>query len=260
MDREQLFESGLLEMYVLGLTSPEETQLIEDMVKEDPTIQKEIDGLHKALETYASQHAIPPPPGLKRKVLRRVDNLAELESAAAPAAIYQNRGFFNLAIAASMLFFLTSGFLFFQNRSIQKKIASVYKENYNLIQSCEAEREAFAEKEKVFALLNDVNTKPHQLIGSPVSPQSTAIVYWNETDHKVLMSTQGMPAPPEGKQYQVWADVEGEMINMGLIDPENQGMQEMKYIAQAESVNITLEPKGGSEHPTVALLYANVYL
>jgi anti-sigma-K factor RskA len=57
----------------------------------------------------------------------------------------------------------------------------------------------------------------------------------------------------------MWADVEGEMINMGVIN-NTENLLAMTYIEDAESLNITIEPAGGSDHPTVSRLISNVYL
>lgn len=260
MNKEELFASGLLEMYVLGLTSPDDTRMVEELARNNPDIQQEIDGLHKALENYAAQHAIPPPPGLKRKVLKRVNTLAELEDEQTVAHLGRRNLYFNLALAASIFFFLTSGFLLWQNRSVLGQLTNIQNENYQLSQACEEDRKNFERQKSVIAFLNAPETLPVQLKGSAISPEATALVFWNESNRKVMISPQGMPEAPSGKQFQVWADVEGEMINMGLLEETDTGFQEMEYIAHAESVNITLEPEGGSEHPTVSLLYANAPL
>jgi len=47
------------------------------------------------------------------------------------------------------------------------------------------------------------------------------------------------------------------MIDMGVI-PKNSDMVAMTYIADAESLNITIEPAGGSDHPTVSKLISFV--
>ena len=57
----------------------------------------------------------------------------------------------------------------------------------------------------------------------------------------------------------MWSDVEGEMIDMGLLD-SNRNLIELKYIDAAESLNITIEPAGGNDHPTVADLVSYVTL
>jgi hypothetical protein len=49
------------------------------------------------------------------------------------------------------------------------------------------------------------------------------------------------------------------MIDMGVI-LKNEPMLAMKYIPNATSLNITIEPLGGNDHPTVERLVSNVYL
>ena len=57
----------------------------------------------------------------------------------------------------------------------------------------------------------------------------------------------------------MWSDVDGEMINMGTLAP-NQELIPLKYIEKAESLNITIEPVGGNDHPTVEDLISAIPL
>ena len=90
-----------------------------------------------------------------------------------------------------------------------------------------------------------------------LAPDAEAIAYLNREAGKVFVNPTHLPAPPPGKTYQIWADVKGEMISMGLIDGNSKEMQPANFIEGTESLNITLEPEGGSEEPTVAMLYVN---
>ena len=78
-------------------------------------------------------------------------------------------------------------------------------------------------------------------------------------DKKVMVNTSQLSELDAQHDYQMWADVEGEMINMGVINTE-EPLIAMTYIEDAESLNVTIEPKGGSDHPTVSRLITNVYL
>ena len=49
------------------------------------------------------------------------------------------------------------------------------------------------------------------------------------------------------------------MISMGVLD-RTKNLLTMNYIDNAESLNITIEPLGGNDHPTVSRLVSNVYL
>ena len=81
----------------------------------------------------------------------------------------------------------------------------------------------------------------------------------NHITKSVVINTERLPNLDEDHDYQMWADVEGEMINMGVISKSNK-LTDMTYIDHAESLNITIEPAGGSDHPTVERLISNVYL
>ena len=90
-------------------------------------------------------------------------------------------------------------------------------------------------------------------------PEGKMLSYVNHTTKSVVVNTQRLPKLNNDEDYQMWADVEGEMINMGVISKSSQ-LLAMNYIDHAESLNITIEPSGGSEHPTVSRLVTNVYL
>ncbi len=81
----------------------------------------------------------------------------------------------------------------------------------------------------------------------------------NHKDKSVWVNPQSLPPLSEEETYQMWADVDGEMINMGLL-PTDKELIALTYIDRAASLNITIEPKGGNDHPTVERLISNVYL
>ncbi|MDQ6904400.1 MAG: transposase, partial [Bacteroidota bacterium] len=54
-------ESGILELYVLGVTSAEESAEVEKMAKLHGEIRSEIDRICEVTEEYAQSHAINPP-------------------------------------------------------------------------------------------------------------------------------------------------------------------------------------------------------
>jgi anti-sigma-K factor RskA len=95
--------------------------------------------------------------------------------------------------------------------------------------------------------------------GNELMPEASVISYVNHKNRTVIVNASGLPELPSDKDYQLWADVEGVMIDMGVI-PKKSEMIAMTYIEDAESLNITIEPAGGNDHPTVSQLITNVYL
>jgi hypothetical protein len=61
----------------------------------------------------------------------------------------------------------------------------------------------------------------------------------------VYLSSVKLPVAPEGKQYQLWAIVDGKPVDAGLLDnPET--FEKMKSLGNAQAFAISLEAKGGS--------------
>ncbi|GAB2537459.1 cupin domain-containing protein [Rufibacter soli] len=86
-------ESGILELYVMGITNPQETKEVEQMAAAHPEIKAEIDLISRAVEAYAQEHAIPPRDTVKPLVLATIDYLQRLakgEPAVEPPLLTEN--------------------------------------------------------------------------------------------------------------------------------------------------------------------------
>lgn len=59
MDRDSLNKDGLLEQYLLGLTSREETEAVEKYLASDPEARRDLEFLRSQLGIYLNEHSIP---------------------------------------------------------------------------------------------------------------------------------------------------------------------------------------------------------
>lgn len=66
-------DSGILEQYVLGNLSPEQSATIAQLAATDAAIRKEIDAIEETIAVYAMEHAIAPDPVLKPFLLATID-------------------------------------------------------------------------------------------------------------------------------------------------------------------------------------------
>ncbi|HEU5365488.1 MAG TPA: hypothetical protein VFU62_08145, partial [Hanamia sp.] len=72
MNKEEFISSGLLELYAMRISSPEETQIVEETIKQYPELKQELDDIEISLEKYAQVNAIVPPISAKEKIMNRV--------------------------------------------------------------------------------------------------------------------------------------------------------------------------------------------
>lgn len=100
-------------------------------------------------------------------------------------------------------------------------------------------------------------TKPVQMRGTPLSEDGYAVVYWNNVKKTAYLDVVKLPEPAAGKQYQLWAIVDGKPTDMGIFDlstPDG-SMKTVDFIENPQAFAVTLEPKGGSQSPTLDQMY-----
>ena len=117
---------------------------------------------------------------------------------------------------------------------------------------------AILDQQKKF--INDPDTERFVLNGNKKADGFVTLAYWNTSREKAYVKVEQLPELETGKCLQMWADVDGKMISVGILPDQTDSWVELNYLANAESLNITIEPLGGSEHPTVSDLVANVII
>ena len=76
--------SGILELYVLGVTGKKENEEIEGMALLHPEVREEIENISTAIETYTSQIAIAPDPNIKPFLMATIDYTERLKNGEQP--------------------------------------------------------------------------------------------------------------------------------------------------------------------------------
>lgn len=250
MTKEEFIKTGLCEQYVLGLTTPEESELVEEMLLIYPELKGDCRGLENCMEKYARAHAIPPPATLRKSVLSKIDEMDAMEKAARNNISIPK--WVAISAAASLIGLLFFSFFAWDGKSAAENEMAILSTEFQQFQKdCEQ-----VEKDKmIFAsqnlFLKDPNTTHIHLRGEG---NTLAIAYWNKNKDNAYLKLENLPPPPEGKTYQMWADIDNEMVDMGVINYDDKKMISIPHMANASSLNITLEKKGGSDHPDVSQL------
>lgn len=249
MNKEQFLNSGLLEQFVLGLTSPEEDQIVQENLDRFPELSNELIDLHQAMEQYALQHSIPPPKS--QYSAQAIDY---------PVHRSDNDYRFNWTMLASILLACLSFYLFRSNQQQQKEILQVEAEHAALKTYCQASQDKAQAQLLILDKVHHPHTESIVLAGTAIAPAHFAVAHWNPTLKEGWIDPAKLPILPPGKQYQIWADINGEMVSVGLIPPNSRELISVAYLLNTESINITEEELGGAEHPNVSLLMANGHL
>ena len=104
-------------------------------------------------------------------------------------------------------------------------------------------------KKDIEILQQNPNVKMAAMNGQPISPKSYATVYWDTASQDVYLMINNMPKPASDKQYQLWAFLDGQPIDMGLIEITEKPLQlyRLNKAQSAQAFAITLEKKDRSD-------------
>ena len=263
MDRKKIREEGLLERYVLGSLTEEEIALLESVLAKDDELRKELRDLEAEFELIGFENAVKPSNQVKEQLMAKMgvqsgtsdeDSKSMTESS---GSLQSGK----LLIAASLaaLFALGSFWLYIQWQSSLEDFRSLEQQTVELQERLNNLESRYSTTQERYVSISTPDVIPLYLKGNNISPQSTMIAYINHENKSVIVNTLGLQPLDADKTYQLWADVDGEMINMGIL-PQDEEYIPVRYIDKAESLNITNEPVGGSDHTTVENLIYNVYL
>jgi len=275
VDIQAYISSGIIEAYVLGLASDDEVREVEMYAAQYAQVKQAITDFEIALEKQAMETAIQPPAFLKEKVMAAIaaENVATvapdstdkgnsqakvISITAAPKSVRWLRG----AVAASVILFLGSAILNFYYYSRYKEYYAQYKKTNDDYNTLLAERNTLLASNNVyqasFNLMNDTAVmKVTMKAASPQRLGSVATVYWNKQSQDVYLMVNNLPAPVAGKQYQLWAIVDGKPVDAGMLQSTAKTVEpfKMKKMSNAQAFAITLENTGGSPAPTMEQLF-----
>lgn len=259
MNTQDIISSGIIESYALGTASPEEAAMLECMQKSFPEIKAAIAEAQQSVEQLAAHLALTPSAGLKEKIWSRLqeETLAEQAPVApamnAEAPVKKNKSIAwkGWAMAASVLLVLSIAGNIYYNQDNAHKARELAA-----ITAQQKEQDLkIAATESRLAMLSQPEMKVVRLKGTEQHAAEHAVVFWNEQTKQVYLDAASLPKAPDGKQYQLWAMVDGKPVDAGLYTAGQDINKALSTIPQAQAFAITLENAGGSPVPTLSQLY-----
>lgn len=265
MNVQEYILSGIVESYVLGLASREDSIEFERMCDAHSEVRIARNAFELELENRLLQQKTDPPRELKPRIFSEIGMERDEQPpriALAKPTLVPRAGFAKYVAAASLILLAGSILLNLYLLDQYKKSIAQFKE-LSAIQTQVADaNKALQTKlttyENALNLMKSPTMLQVKMPGSPNSPSpaSFAAVFWNTESKAVYLLVNQLPKPATGKQYQLWAIADGKPVDAGIFElGEGITFIKLKTIAKAEAFAITLEKKGGSETPTMDAMY-----
>ena len=247
MDINSYIASGIIEMYVMDLCTPEEKQEMDLLRKQHPELNEAVIQFEKSLENNLLANATLPGDETDKKIL---ESLHSLQITNGDKDIQQGKvkkmNWLKLVAAASVLLLLASAvFNYILLNKVNEEQALIGKEKQSPLPLSD------------YKILQQPTITPVAMYG--VAPHSICrcTMFWDKKTGKAYIMIHHLPLSSGNENYQLWAMVDGKPVSIGIInDKIRDRFIEVQNVPQdAIAFTVTLEKTGGAAVPTVEETY-----
>jgi len=273
VDIQEYISSGKLELFVLGDLNETEQQEVLAMAKKYPEIDQEIAAIEEAMLAIDQASGVTPSNEVKNKVFDSLESENQKYTPPAskggplqkevklePGGVPVSNAWKTFAVAASVVALLSlSAAIYYANQyfDVEQRFEIALQRNAVLaeeMQTNQVKMNALDTEMEKF-ITGNFDKIPMKGEGLPMQEDALVNVFWDKNSKEVLLAVDQLAKLDPDNDYQLWAIGDEGPVGIGLVDPANiLGLQTMNLASSAQAFAITIEPKGGSESPTLEKL------
>lgn len=252
MDINNYISSGIIELYVMGLCSPEEEKELEQLRQQYPELQTAILQYEVEMEAKMLQNSTLPSAEVDEKILQQLDALSSSEESIHPHSTPVRKintrytSWLRPVAAAAVILFAVSAYF---NYTLYKK----NKQLTELTGNTKGSPLPLAD----YLVITDPAITPVGMYGQGSHAICRCTMFWNKKTGKAYIMINHLPQSSSSKDYQLWAEVDGKTVSVGIINDEVRGrlIEIANVPTGAIAFSVTLEKAGGTNQPTVDETY-----
>ncbi|MFF4814386.1 anti-sigma factor domain-containing protein [Kitasatospora sp. NPDC001309] len=229
--------------YATHALEPAESAEFERHLAGCPACALEVAEFAATLARLAAADSVVAPEALKARVLAALPTLRQEAPRTAPPAVDARRpgplrrGLPRLALAACLALAVGAGGVAVQ----QHQEADRARARATALQQAQ---------DQVAGLLAAPDART--ATGAAAGGAGVGTVVWSPSRDRAAFLASGMPAPGAGSTYQLWFNDSGTMRPAGLLPGSDGALLLSGPLDGASGIGVTVEPAGGSAHPSSA--------
>ena len=94
--------------------------------------------------------------------------------------------------------------------------------------------------------LNNPETEKYIINGNNRAKNLKTVAYINPKEKTSMLDVVSLPQLPEEQCYQIWAELEDKMVNLGILSEGDRQLKSIPYTEDALALSITIEQKGST--------------
>ncbi|WP_298346251.1 anti-sigma factor [uncultured Algibacter sp.] len=237
--------SGLLEKYLLGDTTTAENEMVESHIARYPEVENAYNTMQHNLEVVAKTNATEAPTHILNNILNELDDAPVLKLNTS----VKHKKWYKFSVAASiaaLIFAGTSYFYYSHNQKLANENQVVVDELFDLRSDIEQNNKMLDNVMRQLLKLNNPETQKYIIKGNERAKDLKTVAYINPKEKTSMIDVVSLPELPEEQCYQIWAELQGKMVNLGILDKADRKLRNIPYTENALALSITIEPKGGN--------------
>ena len=237
--------SGLLDKYLLGETTSAEAEMVESYITRHPEIENTYNIMQHNLEVVAKANAVEAPKDILNNILDELDNTPVVKL----NTVNKYKKWYKFTVAASvaaLIFAGTSTYFYDQNQKLKSDTLVVDQEIDDLRSDIAQNNKMLDNVMRQLLELNNPETEKYIIKGNDRAKDLKTVAYINPKEKTSMIDVVSLPELPEEQCYQIWAELQGKMVNLGILDKADRKLRSIPYMEDALAISITIEPKGGN--------------
>lgn len=261
---KEIIASGELELYVLGKLTESEKEEILSAAKIYPEVANEIARIEADFEEMDQKLAITPSFSGKKEALNALSWKSNQQAFSNMDEIRNKLKFWRTLAAASLTLAIISAFgtwyFFNMYKESNIRLQAINETNQILAQEVKFSQ---SENSSLSLALDVANNPAFQKItieGLELKPEAQLSVWLNREEETSFVFIRSLSDLPSDLDYQLWALVDGNPVDLGVISIGDTNLARINYVPGAQAFAVTIEPKGGRPTPTLEKLCAIGYV
>lgn len=246
MDISNYISSGIIELYVMGLCSEDEIKELELLRQQYPELHTAILDYEKELEQQMQKNNTMPSAVTDKRIIDTIDNLKPPVDNNTTALHQPVRFSWYKSVAAAAVVLLAVSSFF--NYTLYKKT----KKQEEALKTSGSTQNGITLPLADYNILKDPSITPVAMYGVGSHAICRCTMFWDKKTGKLYIMIHHLPQSSASKDYQLWAMVNNELVNIGIINDAIRGrFIEMGNVPPgATAFTVTLEKAGGNTAPT----------
>jgi len=237
--------SDLLNKYLVGDLSLEQSEEVEHFISTYPEVAQAYEKLQDNLEIIAKAGAVDVPDYILGDILESIE--APKDTKVIPLAQNKKTPWYSIAAsAAAIMFGVTSFMLYQKNVDLNSENNVVVEEIFDLRSDIEKNNSKLEELSRELLKLNNPDSKKYVINGNERAKNLKTVAYINPVEKTSMIDVITLPQLPKEQQYQIWAELQDRMVNLGILDESDRKLKQIPYMEDALALSIKIGTKGDS--------------